>query len=425
MTDVVSMHVVEDLNHKRLPRPLFPKIGVVAFVPEEWGGPWLSRHQVLTRLSKYFQVVWAEPPRRWKELVLGSQKPVNRSHRLEAFPEGFVLYQPERWLPWLGRPAWLASWTAAERGRRAAALLHRRGCQTIIFYLWRPYFNHVLDSGSYDLSCYHIVDEYSFSPTEQPITNQEIQLIKRVDQVFIHSPALLERKGHFNAHTLFVPNGVNYRAFSAPQAEPADLAGIPHPRFGYVGIIKTQLDFQLLLQLASRHVEWSFVFVGPRGNLGADAPLVDRFSELPNVHFLGHKPIEVACAYPQHMDVCLLPYKANDYTKYIYPLKLHEYLAGGKPIVGTSIRSLLDFAHVIKLASTQEEWSRALTESLAPDAVSIDQLEKRRSIARKVDWETLVHKIAASLCHQLGSPYRDQFVDVNFETLWLHHAGSL
>jgi glycosyltransferase involved in cell wall biosynthesis len=389
---------------------------VVAFVPEEWGGPWLSRHQVLTRLSRYFHVVWAEPARGWREFELGGGKPVDRSHRPEAFPHGFVLYQPEKWLPQFGRPAWLASWTAAERGRRAAAWLRRRGCRTIVFYLWRPYFDYVLDSDSYDLSCYHIVDEYSFSPTEQPLNNREVQLIKRVDQVFIHSPALFDRKGHFNPHTLFVPNGVDYRAFATPQAEPADLKDIPHPRLGYVGIIKTQLDCRLLLELATHHGEWSFVFVGPKGNLGMDATLVHRLSELQNVHFLGHKPIEIACAYPQHMDVCLLPYKVNDYTKYVYPLKLHEYLAGGKPIVGTPIRSLLDFAHVMKLASTQEEWSRALTESLAPDAVSIDQIQKRRSIARQVDWETLVHDIARSMCNRLGPPYREQFTALNLET---------
>ena len=396
--------------------PLFPDIGVVAFVPEEWGGPWLSRHQVLTRLSQYFHVVWAEPARGWRELGLGGGKPVNRSHRPEVFPQGFVLYQPEKWLPHFGRPAWLASWSAAERGRRAAALLRRRGCRTIVFYLWRPYFDYVLDSDSYDLSCYHIVDEYSFSPSEQPLDNREVQLIKRVDQVFIHSPALLDRKGHFNPHTVFAPNGVDYRAFATPQAEPADLKEIPHPRLGYVGNIKTQLDFRVLLELATRHVEWSFVFVGPKGNLGMDATLVDQLSELENVHFLGHKPIEIASAYPQHMDVCLLPYKVNDYTKYIYPLKLHEYLAGGKPIVGKPIRSLLDFAHVIKLASTREEWSRALIESLAPDAISIDQIEKRRSIARQFDWETLVHDIARSMCNRLGAPYKEQFNAINLET---------
>lgn len=418
MTDVVPMLVGEDPSHNMAPRPLFPEIGVVAFVPEKWGGPWLSRHQVLTRLSRYFHVLWTEPARSWREFLIGSGgKSANDSHPLERFPEGFALYQPERWLPQFGRPGWLDSWTAVPRGRRAATLLRQRGCKTIIFYLWRPHFDCVLDSHSYDLSCYHVVDEYSFSPIEQPLTNREVQLIKRVDQVFIHSQALFERKGHYNPHTRVVPNGVNYRAFATPRAEPTDLARIPHPRLGYVGIIKSQLDFQVLLKLAMHHVEWSFVFVGPKGKLGADAPLVDQLSALQNVYFLGHKPIEVACAYPQHMDVCLLPYKANDYTKYIYPLKLNEYLAGGKPIVGTAIRSLLDFAHVIKLASTQEDWSRALAESLVPDAVSLDQIEKRRSIARQVDWDTLVHTIAGSICNRLGSPCKEHFAGLHFEAI--------
>jgi hypothetical protein len=84
--------------------------------------------------------------------------------------------------------------------------------------------------------------------------------------------------------------------------------------------------------------------------------------------------------------------------------------------VGTPIRSLLDFSHVVKLASTQEEWSRALVESLTPDAVSIDQIEKRRSIARQVDWGTLVHKIAGTLCNRLGHPYEDIFAGIRNES---------
>ena len=37
------MHVGENPNHNRVPRPLFPEIGVVAFVPEKSGGPWACR----------------------------------------------------------------------------------------------------------------------------------------------------------------------------------------------------------------------------------------------------------------------------------------------------------------------------------------------------------------------------------------------
>ncbi len=137
----------------------------------------------------------------------------------------------------------------------------------------------------------------------------------------------------------------------------------------------------------------------------------------PAGYFLGHKPREVACTYTQHIDVCMLPYKTNHYTKYIYPLKLHEYLAGGKPIVGTPIRSLLDFSHVIKLANTREEWSRAITESLARNGMSSDQIQIRRNIAKQVDWETLMHGIAGSICERLGSSHTERFAAIQLETL--------
>jgi glycosyltransferase involved in cell wall biosynthesis len=273
-----------------------------------------------------------------------------------------------------------------------------------------------LDSDSYDLSCYHIADEYSFSPTEQPLDNREVELIKRVDQVFIHSQALIEKKGHFNPHTLYVTNGVDYALFAAPHDEPTDMQHIPHPRIGYVGAIKTQLNFHLLCGLATRHPAWSLVFVGPKGYLGDDAQFVEQLAAMRNVHFLGPKPVDQVCAYQQHLDVCLLPYKLNDYTKYIYPLKLHEYLAGGKPVVGTPIRPLLEFSHVIKLADTHDEWSRAITESLTPDAITIDQIEKRRAIAKQFDWGALVHTIAGSMCDRLGAPYKEQFNALNLET---------
>lgn len=382
--------------------PLYPDIGVVAFVPEEWGGPWMSRHQVLTRLSKYFHVVWAEPAKEWRDLWLGGGKSAAQSNLQELLPPGFVRYEPGKWLPQLYRPAFLAAWIAGERVRQAAALLRQRGCKTIVFYLWRPTFDYVLDNAPCDLSCYHIVDEYSFSPSEQPLNNREIELIKRVDQVFIHSQGLLERKGHFNPHTLLVPNGVDYQAFATPQAEPDDLKNIARPRIGYVGHIKPQLDLRLLHDLAIRHAEWSFVFVGPKGHLGADAPLVDQLSTLPNVHFLGNKPIESVCAYPQHLDVCLLPYVFNDYTGHIYPLKLHEYLAGGNPVVGTPIRSLEPFGHVIALARGIDEWEACILAALAPTQRGDLERQGRRAVAQKYDWNVLVERIAHTICEKLG-----------------------
>lgn len=413
----MSIHVTaQNVGHAGLassrPSPLLPDVGVIGFVPEEWGGLWMPRHQVLTRLSKYFHVVWAEPPRGWRDLWFGGSPCQDTMPPDPVFHKGFVRFQSGRWHPQIYRPAILASWVANRRVHHIADTLRRRGCKSIVCYLWRPEFSYALDADVCDMSCYHIDDEYSFSSSEQPLDDHEVQLIRRVDQVFIHSPALLERKGYLNSHTLFVPNGVDYRSFADSHEEPADMREIPRPRLGYVGNLKTQLNFGLLLDLAGRHPEWSFVLVGPRGYLGDDAAILDQLSALPNVYWLGNKSVEAVGAYPQHMDVCLLPYVCNDYTKYIYPLKLHEYLASGCPVVGAPIQSLLSFQHVIKLASDVNGWESAIADALSPDAVSPDAIETRRRIAQGFDWNVLVHRIAKTMCDRLSSEQARRFASM-------------
>jgi len=386
--------------------PYLPDVGVIGLVPNVWGrGNWQPRHQVLTRLSSYFNVVWCNPAPSWRKLwhsnTVGKQE-------IDSAPpamSGLTIYDPERWLPAIGRPRIFANWTTQQRLRRAMQKLHARGCTATILYLWRPQFARALDLIRHDISCYHIDDEYTFSPVEKPLGREEAGLISRVDQVFIHSPALLEKKGHLNPKTLLVPNGVDFRSFSTPVIEPVDMHSIPHPRIGYVGIIKNQLDIPLLVTLARRHRNWSFVFVGPENSLGTYENLIRELKSRPNVYFLGRKSVQDLPGYVQHMDVCMLCYKVDDYTNFIYPLKLHEYLASGRPVVGSPIRSLMEFSDVVRLARTPEEWSRALSESLAKDAMAPAQIQLRRAIARKHDWDRLVGSIARTLCDRLGPSY--------------------
>jgi glycosyltransferase involved in cell wall biosynthesis len=393
-------------------RPYLADVGVIALVPERWGGPWLSRHQILTRLAMYFNVVWLNPAYTWRRL-LHSRTRRKRVDYDGAITSGITIYNPERWLLELGRPHFLARWSMRQRLRRVQQILLTRRCRKTILYLWRPHHELALYLIDCDLSCYHMVDEYTFSAIEKPLGEEEAQLISRVDQVFIHSPALLEKKGNLNPHTAFVPNGVDYRAYATAHDEPTDLKPIPHPRIGYVGIIKTQLDLTLLSALAQRHPQWSFVFVGPQGNLVGEGDLLQKLSSMTNVYLLGGKPVSTLPAYTQHMDVCMLCYKMNDYTKFIYPLKLHEYLASGRPVVGSRIRSLEEFAHTIRLARTTDEWSQALNDMLAPAIHSAAQVEARRRIAQQHDWNTLVERIARTLCSRLGPAYLERFESIS------------
>lgn len=382
--------------------PINRKIGIVALVPDNWHGIWMPRHHVVGRLARHFDVVWIEPARGWRDYWF----PGNHDHAniQSTSPDefGLTLYSPGRWLPELYRPQWLARWIRNQRLIRAKRKLRSRGCTDIVLYLWRPEFDWAIDAIQTDLTCYHIDDEYRFSKNDLPNDPKEIALIKRVDLVIIHSQKLLEKKGSLNPNTVQIPNGVDYFAYATPAPEPTDVSQIPRPRIGYVGVIKSQLDLDLLRQLATRRPEWSFLLVGPNGHLAGKEVQLEELVALPNVYKLGNRQLTELPSYMQSLDVCLMCYEVCDYTNFIYPLKLNEYLATGRPVVSTPIDSALPLKDVLEIAGNLPEWEQAINNALSPDENTVEIVEKRQQQALLHDWDHLVNQIATHFRHCLN-----------------------
>jgi len=384
--------------------PLMPDVGILAAVPDDWGDSWMPRHHILVRLAKYFNVVWYGRMRDRRNVTRSNNR--GGSYEVE---NGLTVYRQDWWLPVLYKPKFAADFTNRVRLRRASNLLLSKGIDRAILYIWRPEFDRLLDEVRHDVSVYHVDDEYTFSEEELPVPEREHRLISRADLVIAHSPELMKKKGNINPNSIFIPNGVDYKAYSTCTEEAADIAAIPHPRIGYVGYIKSELDFELLVSLADRHPEWSFIFVGPtkRDLIGHSA--LEALSARENVYFLGGKPVKSLPEYNCFFDVSILCYRENDYTKFIFPMKLNEYLATGKPVVGSPIQSLLEFEDDIRLARSIDDWSEALTESLAPASNTEREIARRKAVAKAHDWDGLARKIALEMCRQLGPSYVDRF----------------
>jgi hypothetical protein len=185
--------------------PVLGEVGVIAVVPDRWSAAWQARHQIATRLARYFQVVWVDYPLVWREALRWAAQRQPAEAQVEL-ADGFQIYRPGRSLPNLGRPAWLGRWTSRQRLRRAYNLLRGRGCSQIVLYLWRYEFADAINQVPHHLSCYHIDDEYSFSSVEVGLDPVEVGLIRSVGQVFIHSSVMMEKKGKLNSNIEFVPN---------------------------------------------------------------------------------------------------------------------------------------------------------------------------------------------------------------------------
>jgi glycosyltransferase involved in cell wall biosynthesis len=398
--------------------PLLPEVGIVALVPDPWNLVWQLRQQILVRLARYFYVVWVDPPRHWRwwdraetGRHVPSLDPVDAHGR-------FLVYRS--WLPTVHRPTRLTAWMDRVRLTRARARLLRRRCTALLLYIWRPQFAGVLGRVPFTQRHYHIDDEYSFREDETRLSDQERRLIEQVDQVFVVSAGLLAAKGGINPHTALVPNGVDFHAYATPWPEPTALSAIPHPRIGYTGVVKPQLDWTLLGRLAAARPDWSFVFVGPVQREASTQAAVAELGRHPNVHFLGFQPPRALAAFPQHFDVCIMPYRINHYTNQIYPLKLHEYLASGRPTVGTPIATLAAFTDVVTLARDPHEWLPAIERALTPAANAAEVCAARRAVARRHDWDLLVQQIARMMMERLGPAWVKRFD----EALERHATGA-
>ena len=131
-----------------------------------------------------------------------------------------------------------------------------------------------------------------------------------------------------------VPNGVAPEEWRHPRKPPAWYAELPSPKILYVGVLTShRLDVQAISETAARFAHGSIVLVGDVGDPNA----VDPLRRHSNVHV--HPPVgraEVASLI-HAADVCILPHLVNPVTMSMSPLKLYEYLAGGRPVAASDL----------------------------------------------------------------------------------------
>ena len=377
------------------------QLGFIALASHDWNDQWLGRQQVMSRIAKRFHVVWSGPAHEWREIPGRLRSAPTTEHPVAGLPM-LHSYRPKAYLPQLYRPPALATFLLQNRLKHARSILEANGCTRILLSIWNPRYANVLPLVEHDMSMYHINDEYSFSPVELPISEEERVLMAGADEVFIHSPAVMARKGKFCKSATLTPNGVDFDAFAKERPLPEALAAIPGPRIGYSGFLKIQLNWDLLFDVAQKNPQWSFVFVGKPLDQPGLADALTRIDALPNVHLIGGRSSVELSAYPQHFDVCMLPYRVDDYTKYIDPLKLGEYMASGRPAVGTPILPLQEAASLIALADTPEEWSRSIEAALKPADNTAAERARRQSWSRTRTWDAIVETILSKVEQHLG-----------------------
>lgn len=177
-------------------------------------------------------------------------------------------------------------------------------------------------------------------------------------------------------------------AYNSKLDIPNDIKRIPRPIIGYTGNICHRLDYEIIQRVATEHADKSIVLVGPRNHYGHTDIDLDH---IPNLYFTGPKSIKELPSYLQHFDVLILPFLCNELTKSIYPLKINEYLASGKPVISTAFsEDILAFKDVVYLSNTSKEFSQNI--SLALQENIPDKSAARHKAASSNSWDARVER---------------------------------
>src|SRR6185369_12446509 len=282
------------------------------------------------------------------------------------------------------------------------------GASEALTYVFHPSFNDLATALNSRWLVYHAYDIYSEQPCwTDDLAHAEDALLQRADLVVASSASVadaLHRLGRDDV--LVLPNGGDARAFEAGARLPcpADLAAIPRPRIAYIGRVNRKVDFPMIAAVARSRPDWQWVLVGPVATKGAGAPADDPrlaaafrdCQSLPNVHFLGNKSRLELPAYAAHMDVNTMCYRADrGWWNAASPLKLHEYLATGRPVVSIDLPDIRGFSDVVTFVRNTGEWRRALAAAL--DERSPQLAERRRRIARANSWDSRVDRLEQAL----------------------------
>ena len=387
---------------------------ILCVATRRWASLWRDSQQIMSRLAAHNRILYFEPGRNPDQPVFAEM-----GHNLPNFfrltaevarknviviPTPSSLPYARRHLPrlvsrvWLPLVAHLNGSTLIMTIRRA---MQRFNVKSPILWLYEPRDIDLAGKFGEKLVCYYNYDEYpEFTQNvriRDMLRDYDNRMTQRADVVFATSRGQYERRRKLNPNTYFIPNGVNFelfnRALASDTSIPEEVKDVQRPIIGFAGWLGYQVDVGLLIHLAQQFPQATLLLVGP-DNLPNDE-CRRRLHALPNVVFCGQKEVHELPAYLKVFDVALIPYVIGGHTLTVYPLKLHEYLAAGRPVVTTALPELRAFSRVVRIGEDYDQFVEQVRMALSDNGLAA--IVERVALAKQNTWDQRVVDISAAL----------------------------
>ncbi len=368
------------------------KDNLIIFFPlVDWDGPWQRYQQLASRFSKNNRVVYMNSPVAITYLM---RNPLTLLKKWIRFLKGksevnpnLTCYFPPPCLPFERLNKWVNLLNQYVLFFYIKFFVKPKG--TLILWMNDPYKYLLRKLLRPKITVYDCPDAIVFKNNDR---KQKVydELKKKVIQdstvSFFTSNALLKEGKKYSPHCYYVPNGVDVETFERKEYEKFDRTKkVSGPILGLVGTIDERIDLDLILFVVENIPESTVLLVGP-----VQTGLKDLHQH-PRVVITGKRGYEEIPFLINQFDVGLIPYCLNEVTEAVYPVKLHEYLILGKPVVSTNLPEVRPFSNVVGIAKTKGEFVRAIRRALKEN--NPDSRKKRMEIAKENSWEKRVAQI--------------------------------
>jgi glycosyltransferase involved in cell wall biosynthesis len=361
-----------------------------------WDWVWQRPQQFISRLSKRHRILFVEGPCP-SPTINSTEKTLSE---IPDYPNVLVLQMKvpaKRWHD--------GDWVDQERRRVVQQVLAEplgREFEAPVQWFYDPmavvaFAGHLKERAI----VYDCMDELSlFDGAPPELVRRERELLTLADIVFAGGPQIWDAKRKLNANCFCFGCGVDNEHFAKARRRdlplPSEVANLPRPIFGYIGVVDERLDYDLLANLADATCG-SVVIVGPWAKVDPT-----KFPRRNNLHWLGARNYAELPDYARSFTVCLMPFALNNATRFINPTKALEYMATGKPILSTAITDVVrQFSDVVHIADSQNQFVAASQDVVThPDP---ERIKRGLSLAASSSWESIVDQLERHIEATLAS----------------------
>ena len=371
---------------------------ILCLATQEWDAHWTPVQQVMLRLSETNRIIYIEPFHPAFAWLRKSNSALRKARsekvpRIREASKNLIIYRPSHlYLPFNMKSRFAHAFNSYLYRRELASLLKKLRAHSVVLWAFFTQSLAVLEL-PVDFLIYDCVDDWeSFFPHPRErafVAETDEQMCRRASVVFVGSEPLLKKKIPSNPSTYVVNHAADIphfmKAAELTTEIPADLAALPTPRLGFIGMIDLiRFDAELITALADS-LDAHVIIVG-----GAMKGAERLLPAHPRIHWLGMRPVAELPRYLRGMDVLLMPYKINEATRNIYPLKLYEYLATGKPVVTTAIPAVEPMRDLLYVSDSAGDFLLNTSKALAE--VDPEVVARRMQRASNHTWESHVRR---------------------------------